>query len=126
MAPPRFSSVDDYLASVDPRQAATLRNVIECALGEFPQLDVKLAWNVPQIHRDGDYVFGVSALKRHLALAPWSVDVIDAFRPRLEPKYVVRKNLFQVPDDWDIDRVLVTDLIRARLAELDAAGATLD
>ncbi len=112
--------VEEYLASLPPTKAATLRSVIDFVLGEFPDLEPKIAWNVPQIHRDGEYVFGVSSLKKHLALAPWSAEVIDDFRPRLEEAgYVVRKNLFQVPDDWELDRALVGDLVRARLAELD-------
>lgn len=121
MSEPRFSSVDDYLASLEPAKGKTLGAVIELVLGEFPGLEVKLSWNVPQIHRDGKYVFGVSALKAHLALAPWSDVVIEDFTDRLEKDgYVVRKNLFQVPVDWDIDQELVKDLVRARLAELDA------
>ncbi len=120
----RFDSVDDYLASLGDTQAQTLRSVIDLVLREFPELEVKLSWNVPQIHRDGEYVFGVSALKSHLALAPWSTDVIEDFTPRLERDgYAVRKNLFQVPDDWEVDEALVTDLVRARLDELDVAGS---
>jgi uncharacterized protein YdhG (YjbR/CyaY superfamily) len=94
--------------------------VIEFILSEFPQLEVKMSWNVPQIHLNGQYVFGVSALKNHLALAPWSSRVIEDFRQRLETnKYVVRKNLFQIPTNWEIDTGLLKDLVRARLAELD-------
>ena len=120
MSPSRYSSVDDYLASLAPTKARTLRSVIGFILDEFPELEPKIAWNVPQIQRDGEYVFGVSSLKDHLDLAPWSADVIDAFRGRLAHEgYVVRKNLFQVPDDWELDRALVRDLVRARLAELD-------
>ena len=112
--------IEEYLASLPPTKRTTLRSVIDFVLGEFPELAAKMAWNVPQIHRDGQYVFGVSSLKNHLALAPWSTQVIDDFKPRLEEQgYVVRKNLFQVPDDWALDRALVTDLVRARLAELD-------
>lgn len=120
MSAAKFDSVDDYLASLSPEKAKTLGSVIDLVLGEFPGLEAKLAWNVPQIHRDGQYVFGVSSLKKHLSLAPWSEAVIDTFRERLEGEgYVVRKNLFQVPDDWNVDRELVMDLVRARLAELD-------
>ena len=120
MSPSRYSTVDDYLASLAPAKARTLRSVIDFILDEFPELEPRIAWNVPQIQRDGEYVFGVSSLKDHLDLAPWSSDVIDAFRGRLEHAgYVVRKNLFQVPDDWELDRALVRDLVRARLAELD-------
>jgi uncharacterized protein YdhG (YjbR/CyaY superfamily) len=121
MASPRYSTLDQYLASVQPAQAQTLRAIIEHILGAIPGLEVKLAWNVPQIQRDGQYVFGASALKKHLSLAPWSEAVIENFRQRLENDgYTVKKNLFQVPDDWDIDHGLLTDLVGARLAELGA------
>jgi uncharacterized protein YdhG (YjbR/CyaY superfamily) len=119
MTPPRFTSVDDYLAALDPTRASTLRAVIDLVLAEFPELDVKLSWNVPQVHRDGEYVLGLSAARNHLSLSPWSTAVIDDFRARLEQRFAVTKNLFQVPVDWDVDRALVTDLVRARLAELD-------
>ena len=116
----RFNSVEDYLASLDVAKAKTIRAVIDLILTQFPELEVKISWNVPQIHLDGQYVFGLSALKNHLALAPWSARVIDGFRARLE-KYVVRKNLFQIPVDWELDEALLKDLVRARLAELDGS-----
>ena len=117
-----FNSVEDYLISLDPRKAKTIRAVIDLILTQFPELEVKISWNVPQIHRDGQYVFGISALKNHLALAPWSARVIDDFRAKLEQeKYVVRKNLFQIPVDWEIDAELLKDLVRARLSELDGS-----
>lgn len=118
MSQPRF--VEEYLTALDPVKGETLRTIIEFILEEFPPLDSKLAWNVPQIHRDRDYVFGVSSLKNHLDLAPWSQRVIEDFRERLEQGgLVVRKNLFQVPDDWAVDTELLRDLVQARLAELD-------
>jgi hypothetical protein len=46
---------------------------------------------------------------------------LNDFRPRLEPQYVVLQSVFQVPVDWDVDRALLADLVRARMAELDAA-----
>lgn len=116
----RFASVEDYLDSLDPTKAGTLSRVIEHILGSSTVLQVKLAWNVPQICRGNEYVFGVSAAKHHLALAPWSADVIEVFRPRLEAGgYTVKKNLFQVPVDWQVDQPLLHDLVAARLAEMD-------
>jgi uncharacterized protein len=118
MGSSRFNSVEDYLVSLDPTKAKTIRAVIDSILEHFPELEVKISWNVPQIHRNEKYVFGISALKNHLALAPWSARVIEDFRARLE-HYVVRKNLFQIPVDWEIDAQLLQDLVQARLAELD-------
>ncbi len=120
MSTPRFNSIEEYLAALDATKASTLRAVIDFILAQFPELAVKLAWNVPQIHRDGQYVFGLSAAKNHLALAPWSTLVIDAYRERLEAAgYVVKQNLFQIPVDWEINGELVKELVQARLAELD-------
>jgi uncharacterized protein YdhG (YjbR/CyaY superfamily) len=87
-------------------------------VGEFPSLDLKIAWNLPQIHRDGQYVMGLAAYKQHLTLAPWSVFVMEDFKARLAP-YIAFKNCFQIPVDWKLDKDLLRDLIRARLAELD-------
>ncbi|MBE0404970.1 iron chaperone [Halomonas citrativorans] len=120
MSSNKFSSVEDYLSSLDSKRGDTLRDVIDVILEEFPDLDCKLAWNVPQICRGSDYVFGVSALKSHLALAPWSAKVVEDFKVRLESEgYVVKKNLFQIPVNWKIDEKLLSDLVMARLAELD-------
>ena len=125
MSTPRFQSVEEYLASLDPTKASTLRAVIDLVLDGFPELDAKISWNVPQIHRRGEYVFGVSALKSHLALAPWSTRVMEDFTPRLEKDHlVVRKNLVQVPIDWQVDAELIEDLVRARLTELDESPST--
>lgn len=120
MTRPRFPTVDDYLDSLDNSKQRTLRLVIDEILSSFADLEVNIAWNVPQIHRNSQYVRGVSSAKRHLSLSPSSAGVIDQFRDRLErDDYVVRKNLFQVPDDWDVDGDLLGDLVRTRLSELD-------
>jgi uncharacterized protein YdhG (YjbR/CyaY superfamily) len=103
---------------VDPVKEKTLRYVIDLILAEFPELGPKISWNVPTIHRKGKYVAGLCAYKHHLTFAPWSPRVIKDFKVRFG-KFVVMKNCFQIPVDWKIDKKLVKDLVRARLAELD-------
>jgi len=118
MKPQKFKSVEEYLASQDPTKARTLRSVIDFILAQFPELESKISWNVPTIHRNGKYVVGLAAFKHHLTFSAWSPRVIEDFKVRLG-KFVVWKNCFQIPVDWKIDRKLVKDLVRARLAELD-------
>jgi len=43
---------------------------------------------------------------------------MEDFKNRLG-EFVVFKNCFQIPVDWKVDKKLVKDLVRARLAELD-------
>ena len=118
MKSPRFNSVDEYLASQDPAKERTLRSVIDLILTQFPELESKISWNVPTIHRNGKYVAGICAYKHHLTFSAWSPRVIKDFKVRLG-KFVVMKNCFQIPVDWEIDRELVRYLVQARLAELD-------
>jgi uncharacterized protein YdhG (YjbR/CyaY superfamily) len=118
MPTPKFKSVNEYFAAHDAIKAKTLKSVIDFILAEFPELECKISWNVPTIHLNGKYVFGVAAYKNHLTLAPWSATIITNFQPRLE-KYVVFKNCFQIPVDWVVDTKLVKDLVRARITELD-------
>jgi uncharacterized protein YdhG (YjbR/CyaY superfamily) len=117
MASPRFTSVDDYLASLDSPKQQTLRSVLDGIQRDFPSSQSKLAWNVPQVQVEGKYVFGVSAAKGHLSLAPWSEAVMADFSTRLAG-YETTKGLIRVPVDWDVDHELIRDMILAGLAEL--------
>jgi uncharacterized protein YdhG (YjbR/CyaY superfamily) len=114
---PRFDSIQAYLASVGPTKAQTIGSIIDFILAEFPELEAKIAWNVPTIHRKGEYVVGLAAYQNHLTFSPWSLFVMEDFKERLK-RFVVLKNCFHLPVDWEIDRKLLTDLVRARLAEL--------
>jgi uncharacterized protein YdhG (YjbR/CyaY superfamily) len=87
-------------------------------LRQFPEPQSKSCWSAADIHRNGKYVVGICAYKRHLTFAPWSPRVIADFKVRLR-KFIVKKYCFQVPVDWKIDKRLVKDLVRARLTELD-------
>ena len=113
----RFDTVENYLKAQDPVKATTLKSVIDFILAEFPELESKISWNVPQILRRGKYVFGVAAFKNHLSLAPWSPQVMKDFKPRLVG-LVATPNTFQIPIDWKMDKRLIRDLVKARLAEL--------
>ncbi len=117
-ATPRFKSVEEYLTAQDPTKAKTLRVIIDFILTQFPELESKISWNVPTIHRKGKYVVGLAAYKHHLTFAPFSPRVIEDFKAR-QGKFILFNNCFQIPVDWKIDRKLVMDLVRARLAELD-------
>lgn len=114
----KFSSVEDYLASQDPTKEKTLRSIVDFILTQFPELESKISWNVPTLHRKGKYVVGLAAYKNHLTFSPWSPRVMEDFKERLG-KFVVFKNCFQIPVDWKVDKKLLKDLVRARLAELD-------
>jgi len=69
---PKFNSVEEYLGSLHSTKESTVRSVIDLILTQFPELESKLSWNVPTIHRNGKYVVGVCAYKDHLTFSSWS------------------------------------------------------
>lgn len=109
--------MDQYLASLDETKCKTMSGILDLIVSEFPELEAKIAWNLPMVHRQGKYIVGLAAYQNHLSFSPWSPAVLESFAKRLSG-YVVTKNLFQVPVDWRIDVSLVRDLVSARLAEL--------
>lgn len=113
----RFADLDDYLASLTEQQAATVQAIVDVIQQEFPAATVKIAWNVPQIQIDGEYVFGISAAKNWLMLASWNDDSTATFADRLAG-YETNKRTFRVPLDWTPDRELLRDLIADRLTQL--------
>jgi len=112
----RFNSLTEYYKSISPEQAKTVRAIMKTIQGKYPNLELVIAWNQPMLRDGTKYVFGISATKGYLLMAPWSTDVIEAFLPKLA-EYKVNKKTIQIPSDWDLDTKLLLQLVKARLAE---------
>jgi uncharacterized protein YdhG (YjbR/CyaY superfamily) len=117
----RFTTVEQYLASLDETKRKTMSELIDLITSEFPELEAKIAWNLPMIHTKGKYIVGLAAYKDHISFSPWSTAILESFTTRLSD-YVTTKNLFKIPVDWQIDVSLVRDLVSARLAEVRKDG----
>jgi uncharacterized protein len=110
----RFDGPEDYFANLDPDAAATMRSVFTYLLDTFTGLDLVIAWNQPMLKHGSRYVFGMSAAKRHLLLAPWGEGILASLADRLDG-YTVNKKTIQVPISWDIDTGLLHDMIAPQL-----------
>jgi uncharacterized protein YdhG (YjbR/CyaY superfamily) len=93
-----FHTVPDYLAHLDPIKGQTMQTILDVITQNFPTLQLKIAWNVPQVCFFKTYVFGMAAFKNHLTLNPWSTAVMMHIAPRLSG-YEVAKTTFPVPVD---------------------------
>jgi len=113
----RFASPDAYFASLDTRASATALAIFAAITARHPDLELVMAWNQPMLRRGKDYVFGLSASKNHLTIAPFGGTSLEAVGDRLT-KYTVNKKTFQVPLDWKVDAALLHAIVKARLAEL--------
>jgi uncharacterized protein YdhG (YjbR/CyaY superfamily) len=109
----RYETFDEYLATLDETKAKTIRSVFATLTAKFKKAEVVIAWNQPMLKQDGRYLFGASAQKAHILIAPFNADIIDELRPRLEG-YEVNKKTIRVPVDWKIDKELLTDMVSAQ------------
>ncbi len=118
----RFNSVQEYLDSlgidsVSSERADTIRQILSFVINEFPGLEIKLAWNVPTIHKSGQYVVGVAAYKHHITFSVFSKRVIQNHCALLE-FYKSFQNCFHIPVNWEMDEDLIRTLVAARLVEI--------
>ena len=109
----RYDTFDDYLATLDEPKAKTIRAIFATLTAKFKKAEVVIAWNQPMLKQDGRYLFGASAQKAHILIAPFNADIIDELRPRLEG-YEVNKKTIRVPVDWKVDKKLLTDMVSAQ------------
>lgn len=112
----RFETPADYFKSIKPEQAKTIRKIFKAIQSKYPKLELVVAWNQPMLRDGTKYVFGISATKGYLLMAPWSTDVLEDFRPKLVG-YKVNKKTIQIPSDWEVDSRLLHQMVKARLAE---------
>ena len=109
----RYETFDEYLATLDETKAKTIRSIFATLTAKFKKAEVVIAWNQPMLKQDGRYLFGASAQKAHILIAPFDADIIDELRPRLEG-YEVNKKTIRVPVDWKVDKKLLTDMVSAQ------------
>lgn len=113
----KFATVEQYLAQFDAVKKKTVRGIFKAITTKYPKLELVIAWNQPMLKVEGQYIFGVSVLKNHILLAPFSKAVLEEFAPKFKG-YTVNKKTIQVPVDWKPEIKLLQAMAKARLAEL--------
>lgn len=114
----KYETFDDYLASVSEPQAETIRTIFKAITAKHRSLELVIAWNQPMLKKGTRYVFGASAQKNHVLIAPFVPGVLEEFRPRLT-EFEVNKKTIRVPADWKVDKKLLNDMVDACLAALE-------
>lgn len=108
----RVDTPETYFAALPEPQQSTAREIFRVIMATHRDLELVIAWNQPMLRRGKSYVFGLSASKNHLTIAPWDIDLLDAMRPKLTD-YTVNKKTIQVPFDWKVDKNLLLALVPA-------------
>ncbi len=113
----RFSTLAQYLEPHSTVQKKTIKAIFKAVQEVYPKMELVIAWNQPMLKLGDDYIIGVNALKNHILLGPWGADVIAVFEKKLV-NYKTNKKTIQVPSDWDVDKKLLVDLAKYRVAEI--------
>lgn len=113
----RYETPAQYYKTVDPKQATTMRKIFKVIQTKYPKTELVIAWNQPMLKLGTDYIFGVSAAKNHILMAPWSTDVLDAFRDQLQ-HLDLKKKTIGIPSDWKVEEKLILAMVKARIAEI--------
>jgi uncharacterized protein len=114
----RFSTPAEYYKSIDAVQVKTLKAIFKAITTKYPDLELVIAWNQPMLKLGKDYIFGCSASKNHLLMAPFSQDVLERFTPKMSDLDVKKKTI-GIPNDWEVDVKLLRAMAKARLDELN-------
>ena len=112
----RFNTPTEYYKTVAPQQATTMKKIFKTIMTKYPKTELVIAWNQPMVKLGNDYIFGMSASKNHILMAPWSNDVLDTFREKLA-HLDLKKKTIGIPNDWDVEEKLILAMVKARIAE---------
>ncbi|MEY2672262.1 MAG: hypothetical protein RLZZ508_139 [Actinomycetota bacterium] len=113
----RFTTLTQYLEPHEADKKKTVKAIFKTLQEAFPKSELVMAWNQPMLKIGDEYIIGVSVLKNHILLGPWGKDVISAFEKRLKD-YKTNKKTIQIPTDWTVDKKLLVDLAKYRIAEI--------
>lgn len=114
----KYDTYAEYLETLDGVKRTTMERIFTTLKNQFPELDLVIAWNQPMLKMGKSYLFGASASKNHLTIAPWDAEVLEEFRPRLTD-YVVNKKTIRVPADWDVDEDLLIEMMTKSIARVE-------
>lgn len=78
-----MGTIDDYLAGLDPADAAVIAHVYEVARGVVPEAEQGLGYGMPALVYRGRSLLSVMRAKKHFGVYPFSPAAIVEIAPLL-------------------------------------------
>jgi uncharacterized protein YdhG (YjbR/CyaY superfamily) len=113
------SSVDEYLASQPEERRGVLEELRATIRAACPEASEAIAYQMPAFRLGRQFLVSYAAFKHHYSLFPASGAVIDALGDDLTP-YLAGRGTIRFATNAPIPLDLVTKVVQARLAEIDA------
>ncbi len=113
---PKFTTVDEYIASLLPERQGPMEELRRAVREAAPNAAETIAYDMPALRLDGRFLVSYAAYKRHTSLFPWSDEMLAAIEEL--SRYATGKGTIQFPADQPIPLDLVKRVVAFRLAEL--------
>ena len=118
---PVAASVEEFLATVPPDKRAALEDLREVIRGVAPGATELINYGVPMFRLDGKNLVSYAAAKDHCSFYVQSPAVMEAHATELAG-FKTSKGTVNFTPDKPIPAELVTKLVKARIAENEAAA----
>jgi uncharacterized protein YdhG (YjbR/CyaY superfamily) len=113
-----MGTIDDYLAELDPADAAVIGHVYDVARATVPEAEQGMCYGMPTLMYRGKGLLAVMRTKKHIGLYPNSGRVLPEFAEQLAGFDFDKGTLRFPPDSPPIDG-LIKLIVAARRAEID-------
>jgi uncharacterized protein YdhG (YjbR/CyaY superfamily) len=113
-----MGTIDEYLAQLDPLDAAVIARVYDVARAVVPEAEQGTSYGMPALVYRGKGLLSVMRTKKHIGLYPYSGQVLGALAELLAAFGWDKGTLRFQPDAPPDDR-LVELIVSARCAEID-------
>ena len=118
---PDTTTVDDYIAALPEDMRAPMTTLRETIRAAAPDAEEVITYKMPGFKTHGRFLVSYDAFKAHYSLFPASDAVIRALGERIEP-HLAGSGTIRFAASRPIPTDLVTEIIRIRSAENDAAA----
>ena len=113
-----YTTIDEYLATVDEPKRSTLQRLREEIRSLMPEAEECISYALPAFRVRGKVVAGFAAFTTHLSYLPHSGSVLPALADDLKDFPGGTKSALHFSVDRPLPRALVQKLISARLAQI--------
>ena len=115
VAKPKFTSIDDYIASFPPDVQKVLEQVRIAIKRVQPKLEEKISYGIPAFWLNGKYVIYFAGWKNHVSLYPIPVGD-DVFNEKIS-HYVSGRGTVKFPLDKPLPLPLIREMVKLRMAD---------
>lgn len=108
----KYNTLDDYLTSITkPENANQLNDLLNGIQNQYPQFELRIAWNQPMFIDHDTFIIGFSAATNDLAVAI-EAPIFEKYLDQIKALgYRATKRQFHVTWGTDIDQLLLHHLI---------------